>query len=326
MKQNILITGGFGLLGQSLSEGLDKKKFNIFVLDKIKNKKRNKFLYKKNLNIIHGDFNDKNFIFNIIKRKKIKIIFHTGAITQVLQSLKNPRETYQTNIMGTLNILDSIKEIDKNIILIYCSSDKAYGELKSRNYLEDDNLSSVYPYDLSKSCSDLICQSYSKVYDLRIAIVRCGNLFGPGDFNFKRIVPETIINGIENKRLIIRSSGKLVRDYLYIEDAVKAYALIMNKLMTNKKNKLLIYNVGSKYNLSVIKLARLILKLMNKSYLKPKILNYSKKEIKFQKLNFNKISKELKWKQMTSMELGLKLTIDWYVKNYKNIKNSLSRK
>jgi CDP-glucose 4,6-dehydratase len=326
MKQNILITGGFGLLGQSLSEGLDKKKFNIFVLDKIKNKKRNKFLYKKNLNIIHGDFNDKSFIFNIIKRKKIKIIFHTGAITQVLQSLKNPRETYQTNIMGTLNILDSIKEIDKKIILIYCSSDKAYGELKSRNYLEDDNLSSVYPYDLSKSCSDLICQSYSKVYDLRIAIVRCGNLFGPGDFNFKRIVPETIINGIEKKRLIIRSSGKLVRDYLYIGDAVKAYALIMNKLITNKKNKLLIYNVGSKYNLSVIKLARLILKLMNKSYLKPKILNYSKKEIKFQKLNFNKISKELKWKQMTSMELGLKLTIDWYVKNYKNIKSSLSQK
>tara|TARA_B100000780_G_scaffold222000_1_gene161065 strand:- start:650 stop:1336 length:687 start_codon:yes stop_codon:yes gene_type:complete len=228
--------------------------------------------------------------------------------------------------MGTLNILDSIKEIDKNIILIYCSSDKAYGELKSRNYLENDNLSSVYPYDLSKSCSDLICQSYSKVYDLRVAIVRCGNLFGPGDFNFKRIVPETIINGIEKKRLLIRSSGKLVRDYLFIGDAVNAYTLIMKKLLINKKKKLLIYNVGSKYNLSVIRLARLILKLMNKSHLKPKILNYSKKEIKFQKLNFNKISKELKWRQVTSMESGLKLTIDWYIKNYKNIKDSLSYK
>ena len=160
MKKNILITGGFGLLGQSLSENLDKKKFDIFVLDKIKNKKRNKFLYKKNLNIIHGDFNNKKFIYKVIKEKKIKIIFHTGAITQVLQSLKNPSETYKTNIMGTLNILESIKEINKDIILIYCSSDKAYGELKSRNYLENDNLSSIYPYDLSKSCSDLICQSY----------------------------------------------------------------------------------------------------------------------------------------------------------------------
>ena len=101
MKKNILITGGFGLLGQSLSDNLDKKKFKIYVLDKIKNKKRNKFLYKKNLNIIHGDFNDKDFILKIIKNKKIKIIFHTGAVTQVLQSLKNPSETYQTNIMGT---------------------------------------------------------------------------------------------------------------------------------------------------------------------------------------------------------------------------------
>ena len=320
MKKNILITGGFGLLGQSLSENLDKKKFNIFVLDKIKNKKRNKFLYKKNLKVIHGDFNNKNFIFNNIKKKKIKVIFHTGAITQVLQSLKNPSETYETNIMGTLNILESIKEIDKNIILIYSSSDKAYGELKSRNYFENDNLNSIYPYDLSKSCSDLICQSYSKVYDLKIAIVRCGNLFGPGDFNFKRIVPETIINAIEKKRLIIRSSGKLIRDYLFIGDAVKAYTLIMNELLNSKKEKLLIYNVGSKYNLTVIKLVKLILKLMNKSHLKPKILNYSKKEIKFQKLNFNKISTELGWKQNISMELGLKLTIDWYIKNYKNIK------
>ena len=322
MKKNILITGGFGLLGQSLSDNLDKKKFKIYVLDKIKNKKRNKFLYKKNLNIIHGDFNDKDFILKIIKNKKIKIIFHTGAVTQVLQSLKNPSETYQTNIMGTLNILESIKEIDKNIILIYSSSDKAYGELTSRNYLESDNLNSIYPYDLSKSCSDLICQSYSKVYDLRVAIVRCGNLYGPGDFNFKRIVPETIISCIKQKSLTIRSSGKLIRDYLFIGDAVQAYILIMNKLLINKKKNMLIYNVGSKYNLSVIQLVKLILKLMNKSNLKPKILNFSKREIQFQKLNFNKIRKELKWKQTVSIIVGLKLTIEWYIKNYHFIKKN----
>ena len=139
-------------------------------------------------------------------------------------------------------------------------------------------------------------------------------------------MPETILNAIENRKLIIRSSGKFVRDYLFIGDAVKAYSLIMNKLIANKKKKLLIYNVGSKYNLSVIQLVELILKLMNKSYLKPKILNYSKKEIKFQKLNFNKISKELKWKQATSMVSGLEYTIDWYIKNYKNIKSGFSKR
>ena len=319
MKKNILITGGFGLLGQSLCENLDKSKFKIFVLDKIKNKERNKFLYKNFLSIVHGDFNDKKFISHLIQSRKIKIVFHTGAITQVLDSLKNPYETYKTNIMGTINILEAIKEIDPSISMIYSSSDKAYGELKTKEYKEESHLTSVYPYDLSKTCSDLICQSYSKVYDLKIAIVRCGNLYGPGDFNFKRIVPETILRTLNNKKLIIRSSGKLVRDYLHVDDAASAYILIMNKLIHNKKNKLLIYNVGSKFNLSVTQLVKLILKIMKKNNLEPKILNYSKSEIKIQKLNFHKIKKELKWRQKISMQEGMRTTISWYKKNFKYV-------
>ena len=168
---------------------------------------------------------------------------------------------------------------------------------------------------MSKTCSDLICQSYSKVYDLNVAIVRCGNLYGPGDFNKNRIIPETIISTIQNKKLKIRSSGKLVRDYLYVDDAVNAYYLIMNEML-KKGKKLLIYNVGSKDNFSVVSLVKLILKIMNKDELKPIILNKSKQEINFQKLNDKKIRKELGWKQNVSMALGLKNTINWYKKNY----------
>ena len=217
--------------------------------------------------------------------------------------------------MGTINLLELIREIDSNILFIYSSSDKAYGEIKKRDYLETDKLDSVYPYDLSKTCSDLICQSYSKVYDLNVAIVRCGNLYGPGDFNKNRIIPETIISTIQNKKLKIRSSGKLVRDYLYVDDAVSAYYLIMNEML-KKGKKLLIYNVGSKDNFSVVSLVKLILKIMNKDKLKPIILNKSKQEINFQKLNDKKIRKELGWKQNVSMALGLKNTINWYKKNY----------
>ena len=232
MKKNVLITGGFGLLGQSLVRNLNYSKYKIFILDKKKYKKKNDFLYKffKNIKIVHGDFNDQNFIYNLIKKNNIKIIFHTGAVTQVLQSLKDPEETYKTNIGGTLNLLEAVKKINKKIIFIYSSSDKAYGALRSNKYTENHRLESVYPYDLSKSCSDLICQSYSKVYGLKIGILRCGNLYGPGDFNFNRIVPETIMRAIQNKRLIIRSSGKLTRDYLYIDDAVNAYLLVLKKL------------------------------------------------------------------------------------------------
>ena len=312
--KNILVTGGLGLLGKPLVSFLRKKKNNIFVLDRSKNKKRNSLIKGRNINFIYGNYQNKNFLKKIIKNKKINVIFHTGAVTQVLEGLKYPFKTYKNNIMGTINILECIRQINPSILLIYSSSDKAYGEIKKRNYLENDNLNSIYPYDLSKTCSDLICQSYSKVYKLKVAIVRCGNLFGPGDFNKNRIIPETILSTMKNQRLKIRSSGKLIRDYLYVDDAVKAYFMIMNKLK-NKNSNTLIYNVGSRDNLSVIKLVEMILTLMNRRDLKPIILNKSKKELKFQKLNDNKIRKELGWKQSITINKALKKTINWYKEN-----------
>ena len=314
MIKNILVTGGLGLLGKPLVTFLKKKKYNVFVLDRSKNKKRNRLIKGKNIHFIYGNYQNKNFLKKTIKNRKINIIFHTGAITQVLEGLKYPLKTYKNNIMGTINILECIRQINPKILLIYSSSDKAYGEIKKRNYLESDNLNSIYPYDLSKTCSDLICQSYSKVYNLKVAIVRCGNLFGPGDFNKNRIIPETILSTIKNQRLKIRSSGKLIRDYLYVDDAVKAYFMIMNKLK-NINSKILIYNVGSKDNLSVIKLVNMILGLMKRKDLKPIILNKSKKELKLQKLNDNKIRKELKWRQSITIKKGLNKTINWYKEN-----------
>ena len=314
MIKNILVTGGLGLLGKPLVTFLKKKKYNVFVLDRTKNKKRNRLIKGRNINFIYGNYQNKNFLKKTIKNRKINIIFHTGAITQVLEGLKYPLKTYKNNIMGTINILECIRQINPKILLIYSSSDKAYGEIKKRNYLESDNLNSIYPYDLSKTCSDLICQSYSKVYNLKIAIVRCGNLFGPGDFNRNRIIPETILSTLKNQSLRIRSSGKLIRDYLYVDDAVKAYFMIMNKLKNNN-SKILIYNVGSKDNLSVIKLVNMILGLMKRKDLKPIILNKSKKELKLQKLNDNKIRKELKWRQSITIKKGLNKTISWYKEN-----------
>ena len=314
-KKNALITGGLGLLGKPLVKYLSKKNFNVYVLDKSKNKKRNNLIKKDVASFVYGNFQNKPFLKKIIIKKKINIIFHTGAITQVLEGLKKPYETYENNIMGTVNILECIREVDKSILFIYSSSDKAYGEVKNRNYLETDNLSSIYPYDLSKSCSDLICQSYFRVYNLNIAIVRCGNLFGPGDFNLNRLIPETILSLMNNKRIKIRSSGKLRRDYLYVDDAVNAYYLIMKALQRFKNKKLLIFNVGSKYNLSVIEMVNLLLSLMNKNNLKPIITNKSQQEIIFQKLNDRKIKKDLGWKQKVSLKSGLIETINWYKKN-----------
>ena len=319
MKYNILVTGGFGLLGKPLVLKLINSNNNVFILEK-RNTKRIKFLSKKPKKIIAGDFINKNLIAKIIKKNKINAIFHLGAITQVLDSLKNPYRTHLTNIMGTINFLENIRLINKKIIFVYSSSDKAYGELKrEKEYKETDALDSVYPYDVSKSSSDLICQSYSKTYLMKVGIIRCGNIYGPGDFNLKRLIPEVILSTIAKKNFAIRSDGKSTRDYVYVEDVVDAYIKLFNKLKTSKNN-LKIYNVSSKFNYSVKKIVKMILKIMNKENLKPTILDGSKQELNFQRLNYSKIQRDLKWKPKTNIKKGLIKTIEWYIKNHRFFK------
>ena len=316
MKKNILITGGFGLLGSNLYNFLINKKYNVYILDKKKNfLKKNYFEINKN-KVFLGDYLNKNLIRKIIIKKKIDVIFHTGAVTQVLLALENPEYTYMSNINGTINFLEIIRKINRKIIFIYSSSDKAYGEVGKKSYKEHTPLNSIFPYDVSKSCADLICQSYSKTYKMKVGILRCGNLFGPGDFNIKRLVPECIISNLKNKVFKIRSNGKLVRDYLFIDDAVAAYYLVMKSLMKKKEN-LKIYNVGSKFNLSVLKMVEKIEVFFNNKRNKTNIINSSKNEILFQKLDYTKITKELKWRQKISLDKGLKKTVHWYKKNIK---------
>jgi len=319
MKHNILITGGFGLLGKPLVLKLINLKHNVFILKK-KNTKRLKFLPKRPKKIIAGDFTNKKLVGKIVKKNKIDVIFHLGAITQVLESLKKPYETHLINIMGTINFLENIRLINKKIIFIYSSSDKAYGELKNRKeYKEGDALDSTYPYDVSKSASDLICQSYSKTYSMRVGIIRCGNIYGPGDFNFKRLIPEVILSTIEKKKFIIRSDGKSTRDYVFVEDVADAYIKLLKKIKASK-DKLKIYNVSSKFNYSVLQIVNMVLKKMKNSKLKPLVLNNSKQELNFQRLNYSKIKRELKWKPKTDIETGIKKTIDWYIKFYSFLK------
>jgi len=320
MKLNILITGGFGLLGSNLYNFLENK-HNVFILDKKKNFYKKKYFDIKKKKVFLGDYLNKNFIKNILKKNNINVVFHTGAVTQVLGAIDDPEYTYINNINGTINFLEIIRKFNKKIVFIYSSSDKAYGEVGRGSYKEGTPFRSIFPYDVSKSCADLICQSYSKTYGLKIGILRCGNLYGPGDFNQNRLVPECILSYLKNKNFNIRSNGKLVRDYLFVDDAVKAYYLVMKALL-NKKTFLKIYNVGSKYNLDVISLVRKIGQYFPEKKIKINVNNSSKKEIYFQKLDYSKIAKDLNWKPTTNLNEGFIKTIKWYAehKNLFNIK------
>ena len=247
-----------------------------------------------------GNFCKKKFVEKIFKKYKFSGIFHLGAQTQVLKALKNPYETFTINILGTINFLEIMRKKNLKIPFIYSSSDKAYGELEKKFYLENDKLNAIFPYDTSKSSSDLICQSYSKTYNLNVGIIRSANIFGPNDLNTKRIVPETIISILSNKKLNIRSSGKQKRDYIYVEDVTRAYFKLF-KYLEKKNGDLKIYNIGSKYNLSTIQIIKKIYKIM-KIKENFEIKNFSKLEINNQRLNYNKIRKELHWKPIHKLE------------------------
>ena len=239
---NIIVTGGLGILGREVVNQLLKNKNNfIIIIDKEKSKKKIE-TFKQDLNkvkFLNFDFTNKKKIFSVFKKYKISSVFHLGAVTQVLEAYNNPNKTFNSNIMGTINILEAIKNFNKNIKFIYSSSDKAYGELKKKEYYENFPLEGDFPYDVSKSASDLIVQTYSKTYQLKIGIVRSGNIYGPGDFNTDRLIPHVITSYLKNKKPILRSNGKLIRDYLYVGDVARAYITLMNHM--NKKKTKIIY-------------------------------------------------------------------------------------
>ena len=314
---NIFVTGGLGILGSSIVNKLLNYKHKLVIYERKSKLKRNSIKNKKNIKFVAGELNNHKLIKQSFKKYNVNVVFHLGAQTQVLNALNDPYNTYETNLISTIKILEIIRNSKKKILFIYSSSDKAYGEIKSKSYLETNSLSSDFPYDVSKSTSDLLAQSYSKTYGLKIGILRSANIYGPNDRNLKRIVPETIINLLKGKKINIRSSGKLKRDYIYVEDVAEAYYLTFKKLIKSKK-KLLIYNIGSKYNLTVLQIVKKIasiLKIKKKYYV---IKNNSKREIKNQRLNYNKIKKELNWNPKTSLKDGLEKTIDWYKDNIKD--------
>ena len=316
----VLITGGLGILGSNLTKKLSSKKFEIFIIDKKEYKKKYKILkFSKKIKIFKINFGNYKKIFNFIKKNNINIIYHLGASTQVIDSYKNPMTTFQDNIIGTINILEAVRKINKNIKIIFSSSDKAYGNLKEGKYKENNRLEGKYTYDVSKSSADLIAQAYNETYGLKIGIIRSGNIYGPGDFNLNRIVPNLIIDTLNNRRLAIRSNGKLRRDYIYVDDVVRAYFKITHKL--NNKNNMLIYNIGSKENFNALEIVKKLHSLLNIKDLKPIILDKTTNiEIKNQTLDYSKIKKDLKWKPSINFNKGIKKTFNWYKKNLSKFK------
>jgi CDP-glucose 4,6-dehydratase len=310
--KKVLVTGAGGFKGSHLVEKLSETSAGIISL--VRNFDPKSYFQTQSLgeksSIVIGDLKDHRKIADILSKYEITSIFHLGAQPIVTTAFLNPLETLESNIMGTVNVLESARLYSKVKEIVFVSSDKAYGSCESMPYKENDRLHGKAPYDVSKSCADLISQVYANpnVYDMPITIARCANTFGPGDLNMSRIVPGTLEAINKNKTLGIRSDGKMIREYIYVKDTIDGYISLAENMDKTKGEA---FNLASKNVMSVTEIVDTISKVLGKQ-VEMKILNQAKAEIHEQRLDGSKIKNTIGWEAKTDFEEAIKETFDWY--------------
>ncbi|MBV8843432.1 MAG: GDP-mannose 4,6-dehydratase [Bryobacterales bacterium] len=307
--RRVFVTGATGLLGSWLTEALVGQGAGVICLvrDWVPQSRLARSEIWESVNVVRGELEDLQLLIRALNEYEIDTVFHLGAQTIVGTAARSALSTFESNIRGTWNLLEACRNCSKLIRhIVVASSDKAYGAHDQLPYSEDMPLQGRFPYDVSKSCADLLTLSYFHTYGLPVAITRCGNLFGGGDLNFNRLIPGTIRSILRGEAPVIRSDGTYIRDYFYVRDAVEAYLLLAENLVPGEA-----FNFGNETPLSVLEMAKMIIDLMPGA-LEPVILNEASHEIPKQYLDCGKARKVLNWKPRFGMKEGLKETIDWY--------------
>jgi CDP-glucose 4,6-dehydratase len=309
----VFITGATGLLGGWLVKDLLERGAIVTALvrDWVPASEVVRAGLTDRVNIVRGGLASPYLLERVLGEYEIEVVFHLAAQTIVGIANRNPLSTYESNVRGTWNLLEACRRSPVVKSIVIASSDKAYGDQEVLPYTENMPLQGRHPYDVSKSCADLIAQSYSHTFNLPLGITRCGNFYGGGDLNWNRVVPGTIRSVLRGERPIIRSDGKYVRDYFYVEDGAAAYLLLAQRLVEDCKIRGAAYNFSNEEQISVSDLVNSILEKMRSS-LKPEILNQAANEIRHQFLSAERARKELNWKPMFTLDQGLDRTIAWY--------------
>ncbi len=309
----VLVTGGAGLVGTALTKRLIEQGANVVcvVRDWVPQSELIATKLHDQVTIVRGDICDQETMERALGEYEIDTVIHLAAQTIVGIANRNPVSTFQSNIEGTWATLEACRRSPLVKQIVVASSDKAYGDQEKLPYTEDAPLIGRHPYDVSKSCADLIAQSYAKTYGLPVAITRCGNFYGGGDLNWNRIVPGTIRSILRGEAPVIRSDGQSIRDYFYVEDGAVSYMTLAEQLAMQPQLKGEAFNFSNELQMTVLDLTKKILVAMQ-SDLQPVIQNIATNEIRHQYLSAEKARRVLNWKPLFTLDEGLAKTIEWY--------------
>lgn len=312
--RSVLVTGATGLLGSWLCEFLLDAEARVVAL--IRDGVPDSLFHERRLHdrtvTVRGEVEDLPLLERTLNEYEVVTVFHLAAQTIVGHAHRGPLSTFETNIRGTWNLLEACRRDPRDISTVVASSDKAYGVQEDLPYREEAPLQGRYPYDVSKSCADLITHSYHHTYALPVCVTRCGNLFGGGDLNFNRIVPDTIRSTLEGRPVVLRSDGTFVRDYIYVKDAAVAYLETARALGEGRPISGEAFNFSTETPMTVLEVVDRILRLMERTDLEPVIQGTAQNEIPEQYLDSTKAREILGWTPRWSLDRALEETIEWY--------------
>jgi CDP-glucose 4,6-dehydratase len=311
--RRVLVTGATGLLGSWLTRRLVEAGADVVCLvrDWVPRSELVRCSVIDRVNVVRGDVRDRDVLERTIGEYETATVFHLAAQTIVGIANRNPISTFESNIQGAWNLLEACRRSPGVRSIVVASSDKAYGDQEILPYNEDTPLAGRHPYDVSKSCADLIAQTFAHTYGLPVAVTRCGNFYGGGDLNWNRIVPGTIRSVLRGERPVIRSDGQFVRDYFYVEDGAAAYMLLAERLDRHSDLRGRAFNFSNESEITVLSMVQRILGAMQSS-LEPEVLSQATGEIRRQSLNAQRARTDLDWAPLFTLDQGLERTISWY--------------
>jgi CDP-glucose 4,6-dehydratase len=308
----VAVTGASGFLGSHLTAQLVAAGANVVAL--VRDETGHAPIAEEwhgKVAVVHGSVEDQPVVERMLAEYESQTVFHLAAQSQVGVANRNPASTWTANIGGTAAVLEACRLTPTVEQIVTASSDKAYGSQPDLPYDEGMPLLARNPYDVSKACSDLISTSYASTFDLPVCVTRCGNFFGPGDLNWRRVVPGVIRDLLDGRAPVIRSDGTLVRDYLYVVDGVLAYLRLAEALADDPELRGEAFNFSTETPVSVLELVAMLQRAAGTD-LEPDVQGVARHEIPAQHLSAAKARKLLGWSPGHSLEAGLTETVAWY--------------